>query len=131
MPLQLDLSLKINLFAYIGGEGGTGKSQVINAIQFLFETCSVEHWLQFSLLHRYSILQHTVIIPPERATQRQTLKSQLAVSFAKIDALRITIGSVKFLTVDEVSIFSTQWFAKLDARCKQARCPVNYTIVLR
>ncbi len=110
------------LLGYTGGEGGTGKSQVIKAIQFLFKLCKVDHWLRSASYTGTAAnnINGTTLSSLLKDNQK-TKEDQLTVSIQKMDALRISLGSIKFMIIDEVSMLSTQWIAKLNARCKQAR----------
>ena len=110
------------LLGYTGGEGGTGKSQVIKAIQFLFKLCKTDHWLRSASYTGTAAnnINGTTLSSLLKDNQKQK-EDQLTVSFEKMEGLRISLGSIKFMIIDEVSMLSTQWLAKLDARCKQAR----------
>ena len=110
------------LLAYIGGEGGTGKSVVIRAIQSLFKLCNVDHWLRSASYTGTAAnnINGTTLSSLLKDNQKSK-EDQLTVSFEKMEGLRISLGSIKFMIIDEMSMLSTQWMAKLSARCKQAR----------
>ena len=109
------------LIAYIGGPGGTGKSQLIKAIQHMFKTCG-----KMSSLKTMSFTG-TASSNVNGSTMSSSLKDQrtssnsLKINTNQLGALQSTLQNVNFIIFDEVSMLSTFNMAKLDARLKQAK----------
>ena len=122
-----DTSTVPQLLAYIGGPGGTGKSQVIKAIQHLFLHCDKPSWLKSSAytgtaasnINGRTLASLTL---QKKIEKKDKHKSHLRVDMKDIAKLRERFGNNKFIIIDEVSMISTYQLSKLDARLKQARC---------
>jgi hypothetical protein len=113
------------LLAYIGGPGGTGKSQVIKAIQHLFSHCGRSQWLKSSAYTgtaAANISGSTLSsLTKDRMKQKKDKhKSDLRVPQTEVHTLRAEFKVTKFIIIDEVSMISTYQLSKLDARLKQS-----------
>jgi hypothetical protein len=95
---------------------------VIRAIQSLFKLCKVDHWLRSASYTGTAANNiNGTTLSSLLKDNKNSKEDQLTVSFEKMEGLRISLGSIKFMIIDEMSMLSTQWMAKLNARCKQAR----------
>ena len=108
------------LLAFIGGPGGTGKSQVIKAIQHLFVHVQKKSWLASAAFtgSAASNISGSTLSSLIKETRKD--KKSLTVSINNIAGLKAGIGRIKFMIIDEVSMISSHMLSKLDARLKQA-----------
>ena len=115
------------LLGYIGGPGGTGKSQVIKAIQKLFFHCGASASLKscaYTGTAASNINGSTLSsLIKEKTHSKKKKDDHLTVSLSSVGSLRQNFHGVKFIIIDEVSMISTFMLSKLDARLKQAASP--------
>ena len=112
------------LLAYIGGPGGTGKSQMIKAVQKLFSKTNKKSWLRTSAYTgtAASNVNGSTLSSMMKDTRSAQNKKDgsLNVSMNALHGLHQEVGKMRFLIIDEVSMISTYFLSKLDARLKQA-----------
>lgn len=108
------------LLMIVSGEGGVGKSKVIQTITALFESLNVKHWLRkaaytgvaASLIEGQTL--HTLTsLPRSKRAQDQSPET--------IARLSRTIGGAKFLIIDEISMVPSPMLAEMDAIITRAR----------
>lgn len=116
------------LLMVVSGEGGVGKSKVIQTITALFESLNIKHWLRkaaytgvaASLIEGQTL--HTLTsLPRSRRAQDQSPET--------IARLSRTLGEAKFLIIDEVSMVASPLFAEMDAIMTRAKAgqPENHS----
>ena len=116
----------IQILAYVGGPGGTGKSQVIKAIQAVFLRKKCSNWLRsgaYTGAAASNIFGRTIssLIGDAKTTKKKKNNESLNVSINCTAALEKNFSSCRFIIIDEVSMISTYMLAKMDARLKQAK----------
>lgn len=108
------------LLMVVSGEGGVGKSKVIQTITALFESLNVKHWLKkaaytgvaASLIEGQTL--HTLTsLPRSKRAQDQSPET--------VARLSRTLGGARFLIIDEVSMVASPMFAEMDAIITRAR----------
>ena len=116
----------VQILGYVGGPGGTGKSQVIKAIQAVFLRKKCSHWLRsgaYTGAAASNISGRTIssLIGDAKVTKKKKKSESLNVSINCTAALEKNFNSCRFIIIDEVSMISTYMLAKMDARLKQAK----------
>jgi len=108
------------LLAYVGGPGGTGKSQIINAIQDLFRRAGKKSWLRTGAFTGSAASNVNGSTISGMLKDSKHSNESLTLSLKNIAGLVHQVGQMRFLIIDEVSMISCHMLSKLDARLKQA-----------
>lgn len=116
------------LLMVVSGEGGVGKSKVIQTITSLFESLNVKHWLRKAA---YTGVAASLIEGQTLHTLTSMPRSGRAAdqSAETIARLARTLGEAKFLIVDEVSMVASSFFAEMDTVITRAKAdqPENHS----
>ena len=106
---------KEQLLMIITGQGGSGKSYVIQALNhFLNRQCKVCAFFGIAAFNIKGRTLHSLLQLPIRGKNNGPLKSS---ALAK---LQHDLNGVKYLIIDEFSVIGQKMFAWINRRCKQA-----------
>ena len=86
------------LLAYIGGPGGTGKSQIIKAVQSLFSRAKRKEWLRTSAYTGSAASNVNGSTVSSIMKDSKNDRKSLVVSLKNLDKLVRQVGKMKFFS---------------------------------
>ena len=103
------------LLMMITGQGGSGKSYVINALKSLLgSTCIVTSYFGIAAFNVDGVTLHSLLRLPIRGKYNCDLKGQ---ALAK---LQETMKEIKYIIIDEFSVIGQQMMGWIDRHLRQA-----------
>ena len=110
------------LYIMITGQGGSGKSFVINAVRSLLQSkCIVASCFGIAAFNIQGVTLHSLLRLPIRGKNNCDLKGT---ALAK---LQMRLKDVKYIIIDEFSVIGQKMLGWIDRRCRQATGEMDKT----
>ena len=110
------------LFLMITGQGGSGKSFVINALRNLLNTnCIVTSYFGIAAFNISGVTLHSLLSLPIRGKNKSDLRGK------PLASLQNKLASTKYIIIDEFSVIGQTMLGWIDRRLRQASGLMNET----
>ena len=120
------------LHLFIGGEGGTGKTRVAHAINFLFKSHDKYSWLRRTSYMGTaankidgstlsSLIKDFPFLVGNKKKSNDDNDNNMKLRGDRLDDMKTKFDSVHYIILDEVSMLSSHLITKLHTRMQQAK----------